>query len=76
MDENLYPPPPIYLMFSSFNEEAQKLGGYAWFAKTVHSTAKRTDATTCRGAMERYPTPTATADLGHAVGAEIAWCGY
>ena len=23
-----------------------------------------------------YPTPKATADLGHAVGAEIAWCGY
>ena len=38
--------------------------------------AKRTDDTTCRGAMERYPTPKATADLGHAVGAEIAWCGY
>ena len=44
--------------------------------KRVHSTAKRTDATTCRGAMERYPTPKATADLGHAVGAETAWCGY
>ena len=26
--------------------------------------------------MERYPTPKATADLGHAVGAEIARCGY
>ena len=41
------------------------MGSYAWFAKTVHRTAKRTDDTTCRGAMERYPTPKATADLGH-----------
>ena len=38
--------------------------------------APRTDDTTCRGAMEQYSAATATADLGHAVGAEIAWCGY